>query len=68
VARDPARVRIEAMNLELGFEAGERIHTESAYKFAQDDVAKLAVAAGFKTAAAWTDRAHRFAVNLLVRG
>jgi L-histidine N-alpha-methyltransferase len=68
VARDAARVRLGAIGLDLEFAAGETIHTESAYKFAQSDVEKLAAATGFKAASAWSDRAGRFSVNLLVRG
>ncbi|HKE37643.1 MAG TPA: L-histidine N(alpha)-methyltransferase [Candidatus Baltobacteraceae bacterium] len=68
VARDAARVHIEKMGLDVEFAAGERIHTESSYKFAKSDITNLAEAAGFKATTTWTDRAGRFSVNLLVRG
>lgn len=67
-ARDAARVHIGAINLDVEFAAGERIHTETSYKFSRTDVTKLAAATGFKVASTWTDRAARFSVNLLVRG
>ncbi|HZY99259.1 MAG TPA: L-histidine N(alpha)-methyltransferase [Candidatus Baltobacteraceae bacterium] len=67
VARDAAKVRIEAMKLDVEFAAGEPIHTESAYKFGRTDIANIAEAAGFKATTSWTDRARRFSVNLLVR-
>jgi L-histidine N-alpha-methyltransferase len=67
-ARNAARVHVSAKNLDVEFAAGERLHTESAYKYAQSDIENLAAVAGFKVASAWTDRAGKFSVNLLVRG
>lgn len=67
-ARGPARVHVSAKQLDVEFVAGERIHTESAYKYAPSDIAQLATTTGFTTASSWTDRAGRFSVNLLVRG
>jgi L-histidine Nalpha-methyltransferase len=61
------RVELSRLNVQLEFSAGERIHTESAYKFTEDDVAKLAACAGFDLATSWYDRERRFSVNLLVR-
>lgn len=68
VARSAARVRVSAKNLDVEFAAGEPLHTESAYKYAQSDIEKLATATGFKAGSKWTDRAGKFSVNLLVRG
>jgi uncharacterized SAM-dependent methyltransferase len=48
------------------FADGERIHTESSYKFSEDDVATVAAEAGFAVARRWTDERERFAVSLLV--
>ena len=67
-SRNAVKVRVRQLKLDLKFAAGERIHTESAYKFAQSDVAKLAAASGFKVASSWSDRRRRFSVSLLVRG
>jgi dimethylhistidine N-methyltransferase len=61
------RVRVRAANLEVGFEAGERLKTESSYKFTNDELVRLASKAGFGSAAVWSDRAKRFSVHLLVR-
>jgi L-histidine N-alpha-methyltransferase len=51
----------------VSFAAGERIHTESSYKFEERDIDELASASGFRPAATWYDRARSFSVNLLVR-
>lgn len=67
-ARNAVRVRVGPKNLDVEFAAGERLHTESAYKYAQSDIEKLATATGFKATSKWTDRAGKFSVNLLVRG
>lgn len=66
-ARDGAVVTLRSLNLQIELRAGERIHTESSYKFTDDEIVALAAAGGFVPAAAWRDRADRFAVHLLVR-
>jgi dimethylhistidine N-methyltransferase len=66
-ARRAARVDVASIGLHVSFEAGERIHTESSYKFSERDVAELGAAAGFRLTSTWHDRAHRFSVHLLVR-
>ncbi|MBV8488904.1 MAG: L-histidine N(alpha)-methyltransferase [Candidatus Eremiobacteraeota bacterium] len=66
-ARDAAAVELRAVGKRITFAAGERIHTESSYKFSDDDVAALGVATGFALKKTWHDRAHRFSVHLLVR-
>ena len=60
-------VRVPGAGIDAKFEVGERIHTESSYKFAEEDVARLAADAGFRAASAWRDRAKRFSVSLLVK-
>jgi dimethylhistidine N-methyltransferase len=67
IAKRPQRVRIGALDLTLDFEEGERIKTESSYKFTIDDLAKLGAASGFELTRNWTDRERRFAVVLLAR-
>jgi dimethylhistidine N-methyltransferase len=62
-----AVVPIQAIGMNVTFKAGERIHTESSYKFSDDDVVALGRAAGFRKAAVWHDREKRFSVHLLVR-
>jgi uncharacterized SAM-dependent methyltransferase len=59
-------VCIRAADLRITLEAGERIHTESSYKFADEDVARLAESAGFIPRSVWHDRAKSFSVHLLV--
>lgn len=66
-AREAADVTLGTLGLTVRFERGERIHTESSYKFDEGDVAKLGRAAGFELRTTWHDRARRFSVHLLVR-
>jgi dimethylhistidine N-methyltransferase len=66
-ARHAAEVILHSNDVKLSLAAGERIHTESSYKFSDDDVAKLAEETGFRLSSTWHDRAHRFSVHLLVR-
>jgi L-histidine Nalpha-methyltransferase len=66
-ALDAHEVFVEAIGLQVTFAAGERIHTESSYKFDQADVSELASAAGLRLARDWHDRARRFTVHLLAR-
>lgn len=48
-------------------DSGERIHTESAYKYTVEGIGEIARAAGLNVARTWLDDARRFSVNLLVR-
>ena len=66
VAQRAQVVEIEGLGLTVPFADGERIHTESSYKFSEDDVATVAAEAGFAVARRWTDERERFAVSLLV--
>jgi dimethylhistidine N-methyltransferase len=47
-----------------GFAAGERIHTENAYKWTRPDFEALLRSAGWGQAQAWCDEGERFAVFL----
>jgi dimethylhistidine N-methyltransferase len=67
VALEARTVRIAALNRDVAFAPGERIHVESSYKFSLEDLARLAAGAGFELSRTWTDREERFSVNLLVR-
>jgi len=60
------RVAIDDIDLEVTLRVAETIHTESSYKFDDDDIAHLAAASGFRVSRSWTDDARRFAVTLLV--
>jgi L-histidine N-alpha-methyltransferase len=58
---------IRAIGVRAAFAAGERIHTESSYKYTDGEVVELGRTAGFRPEALWHDRAGRFSVHLLVR-
>ncbi len=52
-------------NFEVGFRAGETIHTENSHKYTLDGFASLARQAGWSPAACWTDANEDFSVHLL---
>ena len=62
-----AAATVEMRGATVAFAAGERLQTESSYKFSDDDVAALGTQAGFTLKTTWHDRARRFSVHLLVR-
>jgi uncharacterized SAM-dependent methyltransferase len=66
VSRRAQRVRIEALELELSFDEGERIHTESSYKHDASTLAALASASSFTIARTWTDARRWFADVLML--
>ena len=57
-------VCIDALDLEISFAAGERIHTESSHKYDAGSLDALAAAAGFCRERMWTDAGERFSSNL----
>ena len=59
-------VRIEALDLDIAFEAGESIHTESSYKHDASTLAHIAAASGFAIERTWTDARGFFADVLMV--
>jgi L-histidine Nalpha-methyltransferase len=59
-------VRIEKLDLEVQFEAGELIHTENSYKYDMAGIARLANATGFECSHSWFDSRERFSSNLLL--
>lgn len=63
---EPQQVRIGG-SYTVCFQAGERIHTESSYKFSPEDIATLARSTGFSLKRTWLDKNARFSVNLLLR-
>lgn len=67
VSSKAQRVRIEALRLNVEFEKGESIHTESSHKFDESDIELLAAASGFIVSQRWHDTSHHFDVHLLVR-
>jgi len=50
------------------FRAGESIHTENSYKYAPEDLRRLASAAGLRPVRTWTDPEQLFRVDLLNAG
>ena len=60
------RVRIEKLDLEIDFAAGELIHTENSYKYDKAGIGQLAVATGFELSHTWLDSQERFSSNLLL--
>jgi L-histidine N-alpha-methyltransferase len=58
--------RIDALDTVVEFVSGERILTESSYKYAKDDIVDLATACGFKVTGLWADDGQRFLVVLLI--
>ena len=57
-------VRIEALDMDVHFAAGERMHTESSYKYTLERAAALMQQAGFPVVERWTDGAEWFSVLL----
>jgi L-histidine Nalpha-methyltransferase len=66
-ARGRSVVRVRSIGLRTSFRAGERIHTESSYKYTDDELESLGRAAGFRPASRWHDNAQLFGVYLFVR-
>jgi dimethylhistidine N-methyltransferase len=64
VARSRQQIHIEAARLTFTMEAGERIWTESSYKYRPDDIRRLVEPAGFRVAAQWIDAEAQFALTL----
>jgi L-histidine Nalpha-methyltransferase len=64
-SREPQSARIDAIALDVHFEAGETIHTENSYKFDAGQLAALAADTGFALRQTWRDQAEHFSFNLL---
>lgn len=59
------RVSIAAARLEVEFQEGETIWTESSHKYSAAEIFRMARGAGFRCEAQWIDEAWPFAENLL---
>ena len=68
VARSPQQVSISGAGLDFTLAPGERIWTESSYKYQPDDVTRLLRHAGFHTTRSWTDDRDRFLLTLAIAG
>ena len=58
------RVLVAGASVNVTFEAGERIWTESSYKYEPGQIEDLGVEAGFSLAEQWIDEDARFALTL----
>jgi L-histidine Nalpha-methyltransferase len=59
-------VNIAAAELEVEFQEGETIWTESSHKFSPEEIFHMACDSGFRCAAQWIDEEWPFAENLLL--
>lgn len=66
-AQSAIEVRLPTLDTAIRFRAGERIHTESSYKYDIDQLHELGSQCGFRPRREWFDRAGQFTVTLLVR-
>jgi L-histidine N-alpha-methyltransferase len=64
VARSAQHVEIPGAGIEITLEAGERIWTESSYKYHPDEVADMLGSAGFRMAGQWIHSDGGFALTL----
>ena len=62
VSRRPQRVQVKEPGIDITFDAGELIWTESSYKYRAEDLAPLLARAGFRLAGQW--REAGFALTL----
>jgi L-histidine N-alpha-methyltransferase len=65
VAVSRQRVRIPAASLDVTFEEGETIWTESSYKYQPAQVVEMLQRAGFRRVEQWVDSANGFALTLV---
>jgi dimethylhistidine N-methyltransferase len=65
VSRETQRIRIDALDLDVDFAAGETIHTENSYKYSLAEIEELATQGGFALAGQWFDARSWFSVSLL---
>ena len=65
VSRRRQRVRVPSAQLELDFEEGESIWTESSYKYRLEGIVRMLERSGFRLAEQWSDRDDGFALTLV---
>ncbi|MGA2393338.1 MAG: L-histidine N(alpha)-methyltransferase [Candidatus Lustribacter sp.] len=66
-AEDALTAHIPGAGIDVAFEAGETIHTESSYKFTREDMVALLAPFGFAEFRTFSDTAARYALSLFVR-
>ena len=64
ISRKTQRVRIDALDLEVSFAAGETIHTENSYKYSLEEIDWLAHEAAMACEAQWLDEGGLYSLNL----
>lgn len=64
VSRRAQRIRIDDLDLEVSFAAGETIHTENSYKYSQEEIAWLTRRSGMVHEAQWLDENGLYTLNL----
>ena len=65
VARDAQQVCVDTAGIAFRMAGGERIWTESSYKYRPNDIVAMLQTAGFRLAAQWIDRPDQFALTLV---
>jgi len=60
----PQSVFVAALNLDLSFHRGERIHTENSYKYTDAMIESILRESGFMLEQSWCDRKKWFGVHL----
>ncbi|HYG79365.1 MAG TPA: L-histidine N(alpha)-methyltransferase [Pyrinomonadaceae bacterium] len=66
VSRRAQRVAIRALDMEIEFGEGERVHTENSYKYDLAGLSDLASATGYTRARTWLDEREQFSSNLFI--
>lgn len=64
VSRTAQRVRIDGLDLEVEFAAGETIHTENSYKYSPEEITWLARTSGMECETRWLDPDGLYSLNL----
>jgi L-histidine Nalpha-methyltransferase len=64
-SRRAQTVRVAEADLSVSFEPGERIWTESSYKYTPEEIERMAADTGFAVRDQWIDNDARFALTLL---
>jgi len=67
VSQRKQRVSIEKLGIDVDFEEGEALHTESSYKFTSEELQAGAREAGLALARTWLDRRRYYSVNLFLK-
>jgi L-histidine Nalpha-methyltransferase len=65
VSRVAQTVAVNAAHITVAFKAGDRIWTESSYKYEPDQIERMAVDTGFAIRDQWIDTDARFALSLM---